>query len=194
VTTDPSRIGAKAAQARELFATNGLHTTDNPRSMSPETGDEPCDSTETTTIYYETAGMTRAVELSRQASANLKFLKDRDLLKPRYAKAAEKSLVDLDRFLGQNRAGILETIGHNKKVLEGKLRRNEQKLASLASSLEGAKGAEGRSALMGKINLANLNRRRLQKMAADNQRIAGYLRGVRAGPTETVQRARKSEG
>jgi len=196
---DPSRIVAKASQSRELFARNGLRTRDNPGPVPPTIAEEPQDSTETTTIYYETAGMARAVELSRQALGNLQFLKERNLPKPDALKAAEKCLDELWRFLGQNRSDLFVTLNQNKKTLSAKLQRNRRKLTSLNTSFGAAKDPKEKSVLAGEINLANLNRRRLQRLLEQNQSIAAYLRGISSrgstsSPTREAPKARKKEG
>ena len=199
-TADPSRIVAKARQSRELFARNGLRTQDNPGPVPPTIAREPQDSTETTTIYYETAGMARAVELSRQALGNLQFLKERNLPRPDALKAAEKSLDELWRFLGQNRPHLFDTLNQDKKTLSAKLQRNQRKLASLNTSFGAAKDPKEKSVLAGEINLANLNRRRLQRLLEQNQSIAAYLRGISSGNRGSTSspkhaaKARKKEG
>ena len=162
-----------------LFNDNGGQTRERepiPHTVSPPGPYEPWSSTVTTTVARQTANMVRAITLAGLASANLSFLRERELVRPEELKVAERAVASLQKLLLRNSETFQKHLKRNAQLLDQGLRTNRQELDFALAALRKTDDPAQRTALGGSINILDLNRRRLERLAQDNNQVLEFFR------------------
>lgn len=140
--------------------------------------------TRTTTVARQTGILSEAVALTDLAQSNFAFFRERGFGTSEGHNKAESALRELAKFLSFNRQSLTNIAARNMKYASGELARTRAEIKDLEAALGETKEPEAKAMIEGNLNLAALRTLRLESLAAENQRIAAFLRGSEARETK----------
>ena len=177
--TDPGQsVADKASLALELFTEFG----ETPLQDETTTTTEPPRSSKTTTVVRRTGLTTRAVALTTLATENLAFFRDRDFVAPEGLQQAETALNNLYTFLQRNKSDFTQAVSRDVAFLKRELKSAREELGSLRNDFRKTRDPETQATIEGRINLTNLQIRRLQTLSDNSDRALSFFAQLRSRP------------